>query len=276
MKKKRVDPEVVHGYDLSLNQGAVVELVDGKLSWFSYYTNVAGVADRHANGRRVPAQGKLDVQAYRVLRLAWVEMWMEDVIATRSPRFVGVEDYALRAEHGAHQLGEAGGAARLLLWKRGIPFRLHDPIAVKMFATHDGGAQKDLVEEFVRDRWGADFGKINAPAKPGKKQARQSSEDLADAFAIAKLVDTERRIRAGTLRLSDLEHDKERQVFNRVTKSYPVSLIGRDWISNPLTVAFRYVSPILVRDRLKRAEEKARSKGRDDLANYLKKLLEGK
>jgi len=106
-----------------------------------------------------------------------------------------------------------------------------------MFAAHDGTAQKDSIERAVSDRWSADFSKYNQPrANPTKKnpkpkQDRSTSEDLADAFAIAKIVNVEVLLRSGNAMLKDL-HKKEIQVFNRVTKTYPVSLLDREFIFN--------------------------------------------
>jgi hypothetical protein len=262
----------------------VYELTDGKPSWFAYYTDVAGSAALgKGHGFRVPpAPSSGDKQPYQVERLAWIERWIDkEVLVARKPDFVGIEGYAIRAEQGAHQLGEVGGLARILFWFRGVRFRMHDPISAKMFVTWDGNAQKDLVELRVRERWGLDFGQYNPPPPPapkkgaraGKppKQSRRTSEDLADAFAIAKLVEAERLIRAGKLRLDELEHDKERQVFNRVTKTYPISLIGREWIQNPNG---SFGSPDAVKIRLERAATRARAKS-PKLAAYLERLLKG-
>lgn len=226
---------IYQGWDISLNHGAVVQLRDGELDGLWYYTDVAGSADRSkANGFRTPVRGKQDRQTAQMLRLAWIENWLDKniLVATR-PDFVGIEDYAIRAEQGAHYLGEVGGVARLLCWFRGVRFRLHDPISAKMFATWDGTAQKDLVESKVKARWGEDFGKFNQPPPKRGKQSRRTSEDLADGYALAQLVRTEARLRAGEIQLTDLEHDKERQVFIRTTKTYPVSLLGREWLQNP-------------------------------------------
>lgn len=269
----------VHGYDISLNHGAVYELTDGEPTWFAYYTDVAGSANlgKGQGFRLPPMPTNGDKQLYQMERLAWIEHWLDKtVLVPRRPDFCGIEDYALRAEQGAHQLGEVGGVARILFWFRGVHFRKHDPISVKMFATHDGTAQKDLVELAVKERWGKDFGCFNAPPPPPRKgkpvkQSRRTSEDLADAFACAKLVEVERLIRAGKLGLDELEHDKERQVFNRVTKTYPTSLIGREWIHN---ANGSFGSPDAVKIRLERAATRARRKS-PKLAAYLDKLLKG-
>lgn len=233
---------VVHGCDISLNHGAIVELSGElnkkpKMTGFWYYTDIAGSATRSAeHGARLTLLKSPERQRIQMDRLAWVDRWMGGRFE-RKPNFVGVEDYAIRVEQGAHYIGEVGALARMQLWHRGIAFRLHDPISVKMFITHDGTAQKDLVEEKVKERWGEDFGGYNGPpvatGRHKGKQNRRTSEDLADAYGIARLVWIEAKLRAGFLTLDKLEHPKEIQVFQRVTKTYPTNLLGREWILNP-------------------------------------------
>ena len=221
---------VTQGWDISLNHGAVVQLRDGKLDNFWYYTDVAGSANRPGGaGSRVPVNNKVDRHTKAMERLVWIRDWLESVVNESQPEFVGVEDYALRAEQGAHQLGEVGGVARIILWNSGVHFRLHDPISVKMFATHDGTSQKDSIETAVAERWGWDFSAYNPPPSPKGNPSRRTSEDLSDAFVIAQLVWTEVQLRHGDIMLNSL-HPKEVQVFNRVTKTYPESLLSREWI----------------------------------------------
>lgn len=226
---------LVHGMDISLNHGAVVQLRNGKLDDFWYYTDKVGSAQRSKNhGYRVevPTPKKQpDKQIRSAIRLDWVSKWIDRIPLAHKPHFSGLEDYALGADQGAHYLGEIGGQARRLLWLRGVRFRLHDPIAVKLFVTHDGTAQKDLIEEFVSSRWGVDFSDYNAKSN-SKKVTRQTSEDLSDAFGLAQLVWTEYLLRKGKIRLSSL-HEKEIQLFNRVSKAYPINILGREWIHNP-------------------------------------------
>jgi Holliday junction resolvasome RuvABC endonuclease subunit len=251
------------GLDLSLNHaGATLLDARGAFLECAYFTNAAGSAKKAA----YPIASRLNLpkteerQMMQMQRLAWVKHWLETVVLDRwKPTHVGIEDYALRVEHGAHYMGEIGGIARMLCWERGVYFRLHDPITVKMATTHDGTAQKDLVEEFVKKRWGLDFTKYNADAPKGKNMNRATSEDLADSAAIAKLVWTEIQLRSGKLAASVL-HPKEIQAFNRITKTYPVSLLGREWIRNP---DGSYNS---AEDVVKRVREKAR---------FLKKMCPG-
>lgn len=226
---------LVQGMDISLNHGAVVQLRNGELDDFWYYTDQVGSAKRskkHGFRVELPTPKKQpDKQIRSAIRLDWVSKWIDRIALGHKPHFSGLEDYAVGADQGAHYLGEIGGQARRLLWLRGVRFRLHDPIAVKLFVTHDGTAQKDLVEEFVLSRWKADFGNCNDPKSKSKTKARQTSEDLSDAFGLAQLVWTEYLLRKGKIKLSSL-HEKEIQLFNRVTKAYPINILGREWIYN--------------------------------------------
>jgi Holliday junction resolvasome RuvABC endonuclease subunit len=220
---------VVQGWDVSLNHAAMVELTDGKLTDFRYVTDKAGdAAASKKRGARINvdrmrnAHGK-DRHRWMMARLLEMTNHLR-AWASSMPEFVGVEDYAIGAEQGAHYLGEIGGQARKVLWELGIPFRLHDPTSVKMFVTHDGTAPKEEIQLSVLERWGVDFSQFN------KVKGEQTSEDLADAFGIAMMVWMEVQLRRGIIRLSDF-HEKEIRVFNRVTKTNPVSLLERDWVS---------------------------------------------
>jgi Holliday junction resolvasome RuvABC endonuclease subunit len=228
-------PTIVQGWDISLNHGAVVQLRNGELDGFWFYSDKVGsVARGKAHGARVEmptATRQPDKHIRAIIRLDWVTRWIERIALAQAPGFVALEDYALGADQGAHQIGEIGGHARRLLWLHGARYRLHDPIAVKLFVAHDGSAQKDLIETCVRERWGADFSRYNALTVGKGKPSRQTSEDLADAFGLAQMVWTEFQLRKGLVRMSAL-HEKEIQVFNRATKAFPISVLGREWIRN--------------------------------------------
>lgn len=233
----------VVGGDISLNHGALVEITDGRLTHLRFATDIVGSVERgKGRGFRIPVPPKEQAgrQAYAIARLEWWESFLTSYLVERKPDYVGVEDYALRQEQGAHQLGEIGGLVRLLCWKRGVPLRLHDPTTVKMFIAHNGNALKPDVEAAVAERWGLDFGKFNPPlAKPTKKtpepkENRQTSEDCADAYGIAQMVWTEVQLRQGRILFEEL-HEKEIQAFNRITKANPTSLLSRDWIVRPAT-----------------------------------------
>lgn len=232
--------DTVLGCDISLNHGGVVELVDGVPGWHAFYTDVAYSAERGKDRatRITPPTSVKSRQDRQMMRLAAIYDWFSNVLDERKPDYVGIEDYAIRVEQGAHYMGEVGGIARYLVWERGIPLRLHDPISVKMFAALDGTAQKDAVERAVAERFpGLPFDSYNAPKPPkAAKQNRQTSEDLCDALSVAELVWTEVQLRSGALTMAQLGHAKRVQVFNRVTKTYPSSLLDREFIRAPFRI----------------------------------------
>jgi Holliday junction resolvasome RuvABC endonuclease subunit len=206
----------------------MVELTDGEMTDFRYFTDKAGTANKSKKrGSRInidamkKAVGK-DRHRWMMLRLDEASSHVLDW-ASRNPDYVGLEDYAIRAEQGAHYLGEIGGLARMTAWRNNIPLRLHDPTSVKMFVCHDGTAPKDEMEQHVASRWGVDFSVVNS----GKD--RTSSEDLADAYSMARLTWVEVQLRRGIIALRSL-HEKEIRVFHRVTKTNPVCLLEREWI----------------------------------------------
>lgn len=229
----------VVGFDLALNHMAAVELTDGVMTDHWFMTDIAATAAKaNGHGVRLAKPKTKEKQIMQIHRLAQLEHFIDKtVLMPSSPDYVGIEDYAIRAEQGAHYMGEVGGVCRILCWFRGIPFRLHDPQSVKMFIAHDGTCQKDSVERAIQERFGVDFGEYNPPKakptarNPNPNQNRVTSEDLADAYSVAWMVWTEIQLRAGEITLKEL-HPKEIQVFNRITKTYPVSLLDREWIHN--------------------------------------------
>jgi Holliday junction resolvasome RuvABC endonuclease subunit len=219
------------GWDISATHGACVELVDGKPGRFFYYTELVGSAGRSkVHGVRVPKMKSKDKPTQHMERLAFVRKVIERWIKATTPDFVAIEDYAFAAGGaGKHSTGETGAAARLTLWDAGIPYRLHDPGTPKMFAAHNGNAKKDQMKAAVLERWGQDFDRFD---QGGASKDTTTSEDLADAFAIAQLCHLEAELRAGRATLEG-RHEKEIQVFNRTTTAFPVNVLSREWIKCP-------------------------------------------
>ena len=245
-KIKRVhQPIRVQGWDVSLNHGAFVELINGdfKRAWF--VTNTKANAKRYDGNEglsiisvRVPPSPKdrLLKDAYDIERLDWWRLYLEELVDESRPTHVGIEGYAMGASMHAHQIGEVGGQARLACWQiEQLKLRVHDPMSVKMFTAHHGHAEKEDIKSAVLERWGLCFDFFDPPrSKPTKKnpngtQNTFTSEDLADAFAIAKLVWYELCLRNGRMTMDQL-HTKEIQVFNRVSNAWPVNILGREWI----------------------------------------------
>lgn len=217
------------GIDLALNHSGFVELdeVMGLMTWWHFVSDTPGHTKKQPHGSHMPhkKQGKdTDREAVNAARLAWWQLQLSWILHSRSPKYVGVEDYAIQAQsNSAYQIGEVGGVARLAALEVGAKLRLIDPMTVKMFSAHQGNAEPEVVAEAVRTRW------------PETQVWNDLPDivriDLACAYVVARMVFVETKLRDGTMQLKDLEHDKERAVFTRCTKALPVSLLGRDWIT---------------------------------------------
>lgn len=217
---------LVSGIDVSLNHGAFVSLRDGKLDDYLFVTDKSKLASKSlSHGVYLKNDRKADKQARAVKRLEFWSGFFGDMRESFEPEYVGVEDYAYKAAQGAHQIGEVGGLLRLDLWVYDIKLRLHDPASLKMFAAHDGSADKEEIVCAVVERW--EECREFANYRHGKDSTTVG--DLCDAYTLAQLVWLEIQLRRGDKRLSDL-HPKEVQVFNRTTKTYPINVLGREWI----------------------------------------------
>lgn len=228
----------IQGWDVSIGHGAGIEFTDGTLSgqWTASDKPIVKKAKKLSTVKdilQVPQAPKRDkdVSAFHAHRLDWWYTFFENHVKSTRPCYVALEDYAYGAGYQAHQIGEVGGAARRVLWKYGIPFRLHDPMTIKMFACENGHANKEDMKMGVKNRWGIEF-----YSSYPEKCIAICAEDLTDAFAVVKLLHLEIQLRKGLIRLQDLS-PKDIQIFNRATKTYPVNILGRNFIVKAKTDA---------------------------------------
>lgn len=240
--------KVYQGLDLAPNHWAIVEIDEqARLTSFVYLTDVKGSADKAPKGGaiyRPRPRGKKEleglppnVHAFGFSRLDENERILSKLFDQTRPTIVGLEDYAHSAERGAHLLGENQGPIRLALWRMGIECALFGIQDVKLYAAHDGNASKEDVIESVWERWGEDFERFDPPKTSKGKPNIQTSGDLADAYVLARLARLEDRLRCGAMTLADLEHEKEVQIFQRATKSRPLSRLGQDRLQRPVATA---------------------------------------
>ena len=221
---------LIAGFDVSPNHfGAVLLNQLGSVVDFKFGVNHKGAVGKAAGYGLFldfPKTGPgKDRQERQFKRLIAVRNAIYGIISDWCPSYVGLEEYAMGARGQVFHIGEVGGAARLVFADCRVPnIRLHDPLSVKMFAAHNGIADKDMMRAVVKNRWGVDFDQFDKSPKNF-----DVSGDLYDAYAIARLVLLEYDIRAGRVMLSSL-HQKEIQTFNRTTRSYPMSLLAREWI----------------------------------------------
>jgi len=153
----------------------------------------------------------------RTARLENIRIRLGAFLDSWAPPRAALEGYAqTKAPITARYLGEVGAVVRLLLWSRRIPFRVYDPLAVKIYATGKADAEKADMVLAARDRWGVDFlpfGRTNAAAG-----------NLADALSIGRLLRVESEVRDGVRSLESLP-DGARRVLLRTTKTYPTNIL---------------------------------------------------
>lgn len=224
-----------HGWDLALNHSGLVEINDaGKMTWYNWVLDKPTLARGKANATflDIPAVGSSkDKQLREMHRLVWWRRHLRSILDARRPNFVCIEDYAIHATgNSAYQIGELGGTARCevmtMAWLAQDPpkLRLHDPMSVKMYLAHNGNAHPETVAHEVNERW--------PETKQWDKLPDLARLDLVVGYGLAQMVLAEHRLRSGQAKLSDF-HDQEVRVFNRVTKTYPCSLLDREWITSP-------------------------------------------
>lgn len=224
--------ERFHGWDLALNHSAFIELgPSGSMAWMNFVIDTPGVL------KKVPAPHALrgtllaisepnppDKQLRQLRRLVWWRGHIKALLAARRPGYVAAEDYAIHATgNSAYNIGELGGVTRAAVLTQeptAAKFRLHDPMSVKMYVAHQGNADPEVVAHAVEERW--------PETKLWHDWPTIVRLDLAVAYGVAQMCLAEWNLRTGVRKLSDF-HEKEVQVFNRVTQTYPQSLLSRDW-----------------------------------------------
>ena len=218
-----------HGWDIAMNHSAFVQLDErGNLTWWHYVldqpTKIKGAAKfpKSGSGALLKIVKSGDPGQDNLRRLAWWQNHLSSIVNGLKPDFVGIEDYALMTQSGAHLKGEVGGLARFYATKHG-KLRLHDPTSIKMYLAHNGGAKPETVAAAVEERW-----PMFQDAWEG--QSELARLDLAVAAGIAQMVLAEHRLRTGQMKVSDF-HEKEIQVWNRTSKAYKTNLLARDWIT---------------------------------------------
>lgn len=231
----------IQGWDLSLNHAAFVELdEEGSITWFKYVTGTKAAAEKskeHGVHLHLVQDKNLerDKAQRSAMRLLWWERFLDkSILLPRMPTHVAIEDYAMRSEsNSVYQIGEQGGIARILCLFRKIPLRAHDPLSVKMFGALSGNATPPQLADAIKERVaesGIDFGAYNNKVRDDNTKSPDLPEyDLSSAYVLAWLALTEVKLRSGELPLSNLP-PKQVQVFQRVTKTYPVSILGREWL----------------------------------------------
>jgi len=220
------------GLDLSPNHLGMVTLdIDGNRIAMDYVTGTAKGVKLAAASPNVRAhlykhptqKQEPDLHQKDMARLAFARGVVLDALDRHATTHLAIEGYAYSQTGREYQIGELGGVVKQDLWELDIPFRVHDPTALKMFVARKGNADKEEMIEAVTLRWGQEFWHFSSGAKTCPTEG-----DLSDAYGLAQMCRTEWRMRHGEVLLSGF-HPKEIQAFTRTTKANPVNILGREW-----------------------------------------------
>ncbi len=226
------------GLDLSMNHAGAVILENETIPDLRFLTTnaEATTAFPHISTRMIVPEYE-DEYSGVLARLEIIRAWVRKTVEDLGPDRAILEDYALNAVHGAHQMGEIGGQGKLSLWHAEVPFRKIVPTSLKAFIAHHGRADKDMMAQAVQDRWGVNFSQYDHPNGRPTPIAPSISEDLVDAYSLARIGWYEVQLRNGLIRLTDL-HPKEIALFQKAKKG--LTILEQELISK----ATRVTKPI--------------------------------
>lgn len=128
-----------------------------------------------------------------------------DSIVQENPRedlVFFVEGYAYGAKYQRESLAELGGVMRRYLYLNKLQFWIIPPTSLKIFVTGTGRAKKNFMKKCTKDRWGLSF----------------KSDDVCDAYGMARLGQTALQVLDGAMDLSQLD-STERQVIEDIVQN---------------------------------------------------------
>ncbi len=212
------------GVDPSLNGTALAVVVDGKLRWIHGWTDKKVLQKRHPDVLsylKLKESTELTRQARLDLMSDWVLEQIDRWVSHASELYIGIEGYAFAKNNSnrATDLHELGGLIKQGLWESKIPYRIYTPTQIKKAWTGNGTADKSIMILTAFKQLDLDCGIYDS-----------AGENLADASLIAYLMHTEVELRAGRLRLNEL-NNHVRETFIQVTKNEPEALLTRPLIS---------------------------------------------
>lgn len=210
IKKKELDETIVVGIDPSLNGTGIVLMQNFKVLDYFFFTNIVNNSKtKHAILNREVG----------ISRLCAIHDWFYEFLNNYQPNYASIENYAFGAKsNSVFQIGGLGEIIRLCLYKSGIPYKEYEPSRIKKYAIGKGNAEKsEMVVAALKDGFDT-------------SQYGKSGEDLADAYFIAQMLNNEIFIHKNKEYLETL-NSKRQEVFSDVTKSFPIPLLNRPFIT---------------------------------------------
>jgi len=233
----------IFGLDISPDHSGVVCLnEDGSVFDYTYLTTTKKLLEVDPEHAALLSKKGKD-ESKDIFRLRRMNEYLEHLMdferkvsTSLFPSYYSIEGYAYRSKTTSIcQIAELTGYLKHMIFEGGGKIRIHDPLTVKLFATNSGRClKKDIVEKAAL--W-FDIPEGLVKKKQIKKKgfANKIEEfdgpatDLADAFFLAKMLYTELRLRDGSITIGNLS-EKERRIFLRVTKAYPVNILDRPFV----------------------------------------------
>lgn len=219
-KKKAKRERISIGIDPSLVGTGAAVFHNGKLTDFRSWTDVQSLQKRQPK-HLIQFKAKTRSTSNTLAIVRQIGTWVGGLVAGFADYdlIVAMEGYALHSKgRGISDLHELGGYIKQAMLTLGVPFRVYDPLSIKLAATGDGSADKGTMKIACLKKLDLD---VTCYGKAG--------ENIADACMIAWLLEQERAIRDGRVKLKKAAEDV-RKVLLRTTKAEPNALISQPWI----------------------------------------------
>jgi Holliday junction resolvasome RuvABC endonuclease subunit len=145
--------------------------------------------------------------------------------------YVALEDYAYSATGKIFNIAEGCGFLKISLYHSGKKIRLQSPNSIKLWATGYGNCDKIRMEQSYDIR--KDAFDLSFLPRVVDKKSNNPKDNIVDAFFICDLLRHELMLRKGLIKLSDLT-EKQIQVFNSVSKTFPENILCRDFLEKKI------------------------------------------
>lgn len=162
-------------------------------------------------------QFKFDIEKF-----LWMEKNINEFI--HDCDYIAIEDYSFASKGKVFNMAECIGYIKRCIFLNDIPLRKYDISSIKMFATENGLADKKMmIDAYLKleDIFHFQENKI----------VKSPYNDIVDAYFVGRLLQLELKLRYGFIQLKELR-PKTIEIFNRVTKAYPINILCREFILN--------------------------------------------
>lgn len=225
MKEK----ECIIGLDLSINGTGIAILSENQVKGVYGFTTKVGLQKQFKSVFSL-IKYKKNTSSTNQDKIALVFNFIDEIICRAKllydKMYVAIEGYAFSAiSRGLTSMAELAGCVKSTLWFHNIPYRIYDPLSVKLAATGKGHAEKSDMIIAAKDYFPDAYDILNDINSADEAAA----SNIADSLLLAWLLQHELNIRCGKTRLEDAEKNV-RAVMLRTTNSNPVAIISDDFI----------------------------------------------